>query len=646
MFKAYGQYWKGYFAFSGKTNLRDYWLAVLAYFLFTFVWMFAGGLAIGLIGKFTDITQELSAYSGYLPIIYIILNLIPMLSMAVRRLNDAGYDWKILLWNLLPFFGQIVVLISLCKETGSGLDEKCVREGHRWTYDRAKCLEACSVCAATRSKHNYKKIPDRCVEKCTVCGTEIDRPHQNQETDDPDFVRCKICGQYAVTLHRFTHEEKDALKSAIDIGVKANQNRSLDEVYASCKRQVNSLSPAFGLVELTALAVTAHQVNQALVQNVQKTWLNAGNINQNMAVANSLTVAMNLKTAIDKMAVITEKFKNLTGNENAQAMGNASATKKPLASFASYDESYQGYKKGGVCDVCNKGLDGKKAYAVPNDVFYASPEYREYMKSGPFAAITGHRMTDADIDRMRDQDKSPGSAVCEDCIHMFADISAVPNGSSDTKYYERDNLGTRQDSFGQANVYWMAERFRLKIKPPFTLFAMPSKKAAEKALLKLPFMHRAADTGKLICDRMMTFGVYEIEKNGAPTGEFEAMITGSDLTLAEFNLAEEALERHGGKRKNSAAPDASVQAEKIVLGDASKVAYNTTTVSADGKNTYECYKAPDKACALAFLKTKTVTKPLYYIAVDTPEGSFGRDVNGCYRVADESEMNQSTVTFL
>ena len=204
--------------------------------------------------------------------------------------------------------------------------------------------------------------------------------------------------------------------------MKANQNRSLDEVYASCKRQVNSLSPAFGLVELTALAVTAHQVNQTLVQNVQKTQLNAGNINQNAVVNRCLTVAMNLKTAIDKMAVITEKFKNLTGNENAQAMGNASATKKPLASFASYDESYLGYKKGGVCDVCNKGLSGKKAYAVPNDVFYASPEYREYMKSGPFAAITGHRMTDADIDRMRDQDKSPGSAVCEDCIHMFTNI--------------------------------------------------------------------------------------------------------------------------------------------------------------------------------------------------------------------------------
>lgn len=48
--------------------------------------------------------------------------------------------------------------------------------------------------------------------------------------------------------------------------------------------------------------------------------------------------------------------------------------------------------------------------------------------------------------------------------------------------------------------------------------------------------------------------------------------------------------------------------------------------------TYEVYKANSKEQALAFLKTKTVTKKLYYIEVETPEGSFGRDINGMYDV--------------
>ena len=246
MIKAYGQYWKGYFDFGGKTNRRDYWLAVLVWFLIYIIWMFAGSLVIG---GFIDIPQmsEVPTYIGYLEAIYGVINVIPMLSMAVRRLNDAGYDWKILLWNLFPFFGQIAVLIFLCKETGVGLVKKCAREGHRWTYDRAKCLETCSVCAATRPKHNFRAVPDRCINKCTICGTETFRPHKNEPTDDPDFVRCKICGQYAVTLRRFTHEEKDALKFAIDTIL-----RNMSIIESGENRQyvaADALTPMIGYVK-------------------------------------------------------------------------------------------------------------------------------------------------------------------------------------------------------------------------------------------------------------------------------------------------------------------------------------------------------------------------------------------------------------
>lgn len=46
--------------------------------------------------------------------------------------------------------------------------------------------------------------------------------------------------------------------------------------------------------------------------------------------------------------------------------------------------------------------------------------------------------------------------------------------------------------------------------------------------------------------------------------------------------------------------------------------------------TYEVYEADSKVDALAFLETKRVTQEFYYIVVETPEGSFGRDVNGIY----------------
>ena len=46
--------------------------------------------------------------------------------------------------------------------------------------------------------------------------------------------------------------------------------------------------------------------------------------------------------------------------------------------------------------------------------------------------------------------------------------------------------------------------------------------------------------------------------------------------------------------------------------------------------TYEIYNAPNREQALAFLKSKVVNKPMYYIEVETPEGIFGRDLNGIY----------------
>jgi ssDNA-binding Zn-finger/Zn-ribbon topoisomerase 1 len=49
-----------------------------------------------------------------------------------------------------------------------------------------------------------------------------------------------------------------------------------------------------------------------------------------------------------------------------------------------------------------------------------------------------------------------------------------------------------------------------------------------------------------------------------------------------------------------------------------------------GNSTYEIYKAGDPETAKAFLATKRVDKPLYYIIVETDEGNWGIDVKGIY----------------
>ena len=197
-------------------------------------------------------------------------------------------------------------------------------------------------------------------------------------------------------------------------------------------------------------------------------------------------------------------------------------------------------------------------------------------------------------------------------------------------YYERDNLGTRQETMAQAIAYWKKERPGLSNKPPFTLFTFSSADAAERAMLELPFIHKAADSGKLICDRRMTFGCYETKSRGALKGQYEVMVTGSDLTQDELFFAETVFSCHHGKCKIRNVPSASADSP-AAGGNAALVRYIKTIKGNDGISIFEIYSGPDKASAFAFLNGKTVGRRYYYIVVDTPEGSFGRDCVGFYQ---------------
>ena len=51
----------------------------------------------------------------------------------------------------------------------------------------------------------------------------------------------------------------------------------------------------------------------------------------------------------------------------------------------------------------------------------------------------------------------------------------------------------------------------------------------------------------------------------------------------------------------------------------------------DNVSIYEVYIGPSRAAAVEFLEGRTVSRKFYYVVVDTPEGSFGRDLTGFYR---------------
>jgi hypothetical protein len=73
-----------------------------------------------------------------------------------------------------------------------------------------------------------------------------------------------------------------------------------------------------------------------------------------------------------------------------------------------------------VCDVCGKPLDLDKTWFVPNDIFYSSEKYKKWFKEQPmFSMAYGDADVNSVLDFMRSRDPSQGSAICEDCIHLF-----------------------------------------------------------------------------------------------------------------------------------------------------------------------------------------------------------------------------------
>ena len=125
-------------------------------------------------------------------------------------------------------------------------------------------------------------------------------------------------------------------------------------------------------------------------------------------------------------------------------------------------------------------------------------------------------------------------------------------------FYECDNEGRRAETFAQANRFFDEECANAFNPPPFTVFWFRTKKAAERAFLKMPFFHRAADSGKLICELSISYGIYRVPHD---TG-FAAFVLGFAMELEGFEIAEKAFS-HYGVFKNHELPDGAKERFKV-----------------------------------------------------------------------------------
>ena len=92
MIQEYVLFWKKTFDLKGKSSRREYWFVVLANFLIYLFLIFLSKFSMAFYNLF---------------IFYFYLQVIPNLSIQIRRARDAGKKWFTILINLIPFVGSI-----------------------------------------------------------------------------------------------------------------------------------------------------------------------------------------------------------------------------------------------------------------------------------------------------------------------------------------------------------------------------------------------------------------------------------------------------------------------------------------------------------------------------------------------------------
>ncbi|AIO19130.1 Inner membrane protein YhaH [Candidatus Izimaplasma bacterium HR1] len=96
--KEYVLMWKNWNVFEGRSNVREYWMAILINWILV--------LIVGAIGGVIPLFRLIDAMYG-------IAVIVPSVALFVRRMHDIGKSGWNLLWIIIPLFGWIYLIYLL-----------------------------------------------------------------------------------------------------------------------------------------------------------------------------------------------------------------------------------------------------------------------------------------------------------------------------------------------------------------------------------------------------------------------------------------------------------------------------------------------------------------------------------------------------
>lgn len=203
------------------------------------------------------------------------------------------------------------------------------------------------------------------------------------------------------------------------------------------------------------------------------------------------------------------------------------------------------------------------------------------------------------------------------------------NDAANKNYYERDNIGLRQQTKGEGESYFVSLFTR---DPESILFYFfPDKAKAESALSEVPCIKIAKDSGKFICTEIINFGVFEAyDEDGRPI--WAALLAGKNLTVETWEEGKKAFIKNGGRARREDKIDNMPHRTVQPKANKTQVKFikKENRIMAGFPATQEIYEASSKSDAIEFLKGKTVSQKSYFIVVDTPQGKVVKDIQGIF----------------
>lgn len=225
-----------------------------------------------------------------------------------------------------------------------------------------------------------------------------------------------------------------------------------------------------------------------------------------------------------------------------------------------------------------------------------------------------------------------GSVAKSKEASMSGETTSLEAGSATANkgLRERDNIGMRCETEGEGEAYFVS--LFQKDPEPIIFYFFDTKEGATEALSEVSCMAVAKDSGKLICTEILTFGVFPaVDRDDTRT--WGALLAGKSLSYEIWSEARECFNKHGGRmRREDGPPPKTTSPTKKGKGDSNlvKFSHERSDIVAGAPATYRHYKAPDKASAIVWLQQNPVDKRSFFLVVETPEGTFARDIQGIF----------------